>query len=165
MICKICGINPAPKPKYYGICANCRSKKYDFSKGKTCMYCGAKVSNKSVMCEPCQRKKSRKRESRNCGFCGKSFECKRSDSTKYCSRDCRKKGVYAFHKKYGIRRKATETITKLGYVENWDESREDRTRVHITKAEKALGRRLKRGEIVHHINLNKADNRNCNLLI
>lgn len=36
---------------------------------------------------------------------------------------------------------------------------------HRVIAERVLGRKLRRGEVVHHINMDKTDNRNCNLLI
>jgi len=36
---------------------------------------------------------------------------------------------------------------------------------HLLIAEKVLGRKLKYGEAVHHINGDKLDNRSCNLLI
>ncbi len=36
---------------------------------------------------------------------------------------------------------------------------------HLLIAERVLGRKLKKGEVVHHINGDKLDNRNCNLLI
>lgn len=36
---------------------------------------------------------------------------------------------------------------------------------HILVVERTLKRRLKKGEVVHHINGDKTDNRNCNLLV
>jgi len=54
-------------------------------------------------------------------------------------------------------------LTKNGYVRL---SLSGKTRCeHIVVAERALGRSLRPGEMVHHINGNKQDNRNCNLLI
>lgn len=40
-----------------------------------------------------------------------------------------------------------------------------RRREHRVVAERALRRKLKSSEIVHHINMDGTDNRNCNLLI
>ncbi len=37
--------------------------------------------------------------------------------------------------------------------------------IHVNIAEKAIGRKLKINEVIHHINGDKLDNRNCNLLI
>lgn len=55
------------------------------------------------------------------------------------------------------------SITYEGYV--CLHLRGKRVLEHRLVAELALGRKLRRTEVVHHINGDKTDNRNCNLLI
>src|SRR5882724_3706961 len=81
----------------------------------------------------------------NCRVC-------RDRRRKFCSIECRNKSVFP------IPSKDYKSISQRDRNGN-------RIQEHILIASKALGRPLRKGEEVHHINLNKRNNRNCNLLI
>ncbi len=88
-----------------------------------------------------------------CKQCGNPIETLKSlppsmRKKKFCSHDCLRK----YHK-HG------ETLEN-GYVPGHGARFE-----HIAIAERALGRKFKKGEIVHHLNGVRNDNRNRNLLI
>jgi hypothetical protein len=63
-----------------------------------------------------------------------------------------------------LRARGNRTLDKRGYVLVQIGPRK-RQYEHILVAERALGRKLKRGEVVHHINCIRRDNRRANLLI
>lgn len=114
-----------------------------------------------------------------CLFCGKIFwsrhwktktERKRA---RYCSRKCAfndwaiyhllppKRGKDNPNWKGGI---STNDKGYKGYVCYTSGPHQGRG-VHAVIAEKALGRKFRKGEVVHHVNCNKRDNRNCNLIV
>jgi endogenous inhibitor of DNA gyrase (YacG/DUF329 family) len=126
----------------------------------------------------------------NCEVCGKEVSQRSSDYKKskkhhFCSNACFGKwssmnlvgrNNHAFGKKQNVEH-VEKRIKKGKDHYNWKDGRTihngyvyitlDNRRVyeHILVAEEALGRKMKKGEVVHHINGNKSDNRNCNLLI
>jgi len=169
MLCKVCNereVPPARLRQYRGLCSLCRTHKYAYSLGKKCIDCGAAISNRCTRCIPCTKRKNI--VTRTCKECGIDYETPSSKHLYYCTNACAIKGRAKTMRQggnYSPAYKGTPTIEKTGYVTVYVNGRGRRARVHTLIAEQILGRRLLKGECVHHINLDKTDNRHSNLII
>ena len=94
-----------------------------------------------------------------CPACGQAFDAIR-ETSKYCSRKC------AWSRNGGHNKKQESWWINLrGYVEGrvWEDGVQRSVRQHRYVVERAIGRRLRPDEDVHHKNGNRADNRLENL--
>ncbi len=160
-------------------CVNCLKM---FERIKSHVNTNAKHGRKNICSPQCKREWMRlTRSGENnhnynkveikCYACGKSIlrnPCEINNRERLsCSLECKKKIISDRYQgknhpcwKGGIQN------AKIGYIYKYDSTKKGHYQgEHTAIAERVLGRPFVRGEVVHHINLNKKDNRNRNLII
>ncbi len=147
-----------------------------------CATCDRTITRVATICRSCHAIARQKRTVVTCADCGTPKELLTAQvPAKYVCQQCRvrykdaklqRKLAFGPTRKTGTRinrgmDKGYRLITIRGSEFENDalyQSRTERTE-HILIAERAIGRRLKKGEVVHHINGVKTDNRNSNFII
>lgn len=141
-------------------CDNCGK---EFSRKKS------HVRDKNYCCTDCYAAAKRKdRSSVTCAFCGKQFEkpVHKILEKNFCSRNCHMKYMNA---ELNPARMTEETRKKLSAArlkpDRKGYKKVNGVHEHRTVAETMLGRKLKRGEVVHHIDRDKSNNNPENLMV
>ena len=148
-----------------------RRKKSIEKRTKPCALCGELFLGQNALSKFCstacaksdrsarQKDNSWKKYKCNCERCGVEFlPPRQAEGGRFCSSACR---CFAARKEriyrdgyYMVRIEGHPNATKQGYILE-----------HRAVMEKSIGRHLSKEEVVHHINLNKSDNRVENLMI
>jgi HNH endonuclease len=117
-------------------------------------YCSAKCMGAWIVGQNSNQWKARR--VKPCLQCGKALDfpvnlSPANRNKKFCSLECRNK----YH----------HPVPCTDYRTSFKDRNGNKIQEHVLKVEQILGRPMRRGEVVHHVNLKRRDNRNCNLLV